>query len=203
MKNPTAARILIACCLLTLGGAAENAPPASGAVARMQHRLLNIALSTQENRKVRFYDDLVKGKVVVISFMFTGCQGICPRTTATMVKLQNALGDRVGKDIFLYSISLDAEHDTPDVLRQYANSFGAKPGWTFLTGQREEIEQLRRSLGMYDPDPVVDADKTQHGGLLVLGNEPIGRWFMVPALQPPDRIMQSVLRMLPGKKRAP
>jgi protein SCO1/2 len=166
----------------------------------MRQRLLNITLRTEHNQPVRFYDDLVKGKVVVISFMFTECQNVCPRTTAVMRKVQEALGERVGKDVFLYSISLDAEHDTPEVLLRYAQAAGAKAGWSFLTGKREEIEQLRRNLGMYDPDPAVDADKTQHGGFLVVGDEPVGRWLMMPALVTPEKIVPEIQRMLAGDK---
>jgi protein SCO1/2 len=168
----------------------------------MRQRLLNIALRTQENKPVRFYDDLVKDKVVVISFMFTDCQNVCPRTNAVLRKVQEALGERVGKDVFLYSISLDAEHDTPDVLRHYAQSMGAKPGWSFLTGKKEEIEQLRHKLGMYDPDPAVDADRTQHGGFVVVGDEASGRWLMMPALVTPEKIVPEIQRMLAAKTRA-
>jgi protein SCO1/2 len=188
-------RILIICCLLTMAGFAESGP-ASPQAARMRQRLLNISLQTQEDRSVRFYDDLVKKKVVVISFMFTGCREVCPRTTATMRKIQDAFGDRMGKDLFLYSISLDAEHDTPGVLLRHAQATGAKRGWSFLTGKKEEIEALRRNIGMYDPDPVVDADKTQHGAFLVLGNEATGRWLMMPAVGATERIFQSLQRML-------
>lgn len=191
-------RCFVACSLLTAAASAASGPAAPAEAVRMRQRLLNITLRTEQNKTVRFYDDLVKGKVVVISFMFTDCQNVCPRTTAVMRQVQEALADRVGKDVFLYSISLDAEHDTPEVLLRYAQSVGAKPGWSFLTGKREEIEQLRRNLGMYDPDPAVDADKTQHGGFLVVGNEPIGRWLMMPALVTPEKIVPAIRRMLPA-----
>src|SRR5712692_11871739 len=109
----------------------------------------NVLLRTHENKTVRFYDDLVKGKVVLINFMFTSCKRFCPVTTPNLVKVQAALGDRVGRDVFLYSISLDPATDTPEVLTKYANAVGAGPGWTFLTGKAEDIGKLRRRLGVY------------------------------------------------------
>lgn len=97
------------------------------------------------------------------------------------MKVQEALGDRVGRDVFIYSISLDPETDTPEVLARYAKRYGTGPGWTFYTGELEAIDALRHKLGAYDPDPIVDADKTQHSGILVFGNEPKGRWCGLPA----------------------
>src|ERR1041384_7444372 len=144
--------------------------------------LPNVVLRTQENKAVRFYDDLIKGKTVVISFMFTSCKGICPMTTANLLKVQKALGDHVGRDVFFYSLTLDPQTDTPEVLHKYARTIGAKPGWTFLTGRPEDLELLRRKLGLYDPDPKGDADKTQHGAVIVYGNDEYGRWSMMPAL---------------------
>jgi len=117
-------------------------------------------------------------------------------TTANLVQVQNALGERLGREVFIYSITLDPQTDTPEVLKQYAEGYGAKPGWYFLTGQDEEIQVLRRKLGIYDRDPVIDADKTQHIGLIVYGNEATGKWGAVPALLASERIVQAVLRVM-------
>src|SRR5438128_5940108 len=96
----------------------------------------NAIFQTHDGRKVRFYDDLIKGKRVVINVFLIECtDGTCPLTTANLVRVQQALGSRVGRDIFMYSITLAPEHDTPPVLRAYAEQFDIKPGWTFLTGQ--------------------------------------------------------------------
>jgi protein SCO1 len=157
----------------------------------------NVALITHENTPVRFHDDLVKGKVVVINFMFTSCDAYCPLTTANLVRVQAALGDRLGRDIFLYSITLDPEHDTPAVLKQYREGIGARPGWVFLTGTPETIERLRRKLGVYDLDPAIDADKTKHSGVVVYGNDAKDRWAAMPGLAKPDFIARSVLRVAP------
>ncbi len=159
-------------------------------------QLPNVPLLTHENRRVRFYEDLIKDRVVLINFMFATCHGICPRTSANLLKVQRALGRHAGHDVFLYSVTLDPAHDTPEVLKQYAKTLDAGPGWTFLTGQPAQIEVLRRRMGFTDPDPRLDADKDQHGGLVVFGDDAAGRWSMMPALANADRIAASVLRLL-------
>src|SRR5712691_5291934 len=135
-------------------------------------------------------------QVVLINFLYVTCGDICPLTTANLVQVQNALGERLGREVFMYSITLDPQTDTPEVLKQYAEGYGAKRGWYFLTGQDEDIQMLRRKLGLYDRDPGIDADRTQHVGLVVYGNEATGRWGAVPALLAPERIVRAVLRVM-------
>ena len=170
-------------------------PPNVVATIHEQH-LPNIELVTHEGRRVRFYDDLVKGKVVAINFMFATCRNACPESTQHLVEVQHALGDRMGRDVTFLSISLDAERDTPEVLRGYAEAHGAGPGWYFLTGKHDDIELLRHKLGAYELDPVIDADRTQHTGLVILGNEPAGRWKAITALGKPVRIRQAIERTI-------
>ena len=162
----------------------------------------NAILRTHENKPVRFYDDLIKGKVVLINFMYTNCDGLCPRQTANLAAVQRALGDRVGHDIFMYSITLKPEEDTPKVLQEYAKSNGVKPGWLFLTGKPGDVEKLRRKLGFVDSDPIVDRDKSQHIGVVLYGNEALDRWAACPALTDPTEIVRYVLWMEPKKKQA-
>jgi protein SCO1/2 len=165
------------------------------AAIRRDH-LPNIRLTTHEGRTVRFYDDLVRGRVVAINFMFTSCQIACPLATLSLLQVQRALGERAGRDVTFLSISLDPLHDTPPVLRAFARAQGVGPGWLFLTGQPRDVEALRRKLGLYDLDPAVDADRSQHTGLLVLGNEPAGRWKAISALSKPVRIRQAIERTI-------
>ena len=169
--------------------------------AQMRRNLPNILLYTQDGEPVRFYDDLVKDRVVLINFMYTQCTGKCPPTTRSLVKVQDLLGDRVGRDILILSISLDPEVDTPEVLKAYADDFGAGPGWVYLTGQYNEIDMLRHKLGVFDPDPILDADKTNHAGLLTFGNERTGRWAALPALLETDEIVRAVLRITREPRR--
>ncbi len=167
----------------------------------MRRNLPNILLYTQDGEPVRFYDDLVKDRIVLINFMYTQCTGKCPPTTRSLVKVQELLGDRVGTDILILSISLDPEVDTPQVLKAYADDFGAGPGWVYLTGRFDEIDMLRHKLGVFDPDPIIDADKTNHAGLLTFGNERTGRWAALPALLDTDEIVRAVLRITREPRR--
>jgi protein SCO1 len=166
---------------------------------RRRNRFLNVPLTTHEGREVRFYDDLIRGKTVLLNMFYTVCtaEAICPLGTANLVAFQEILGPRVGRDVFMYSITLDPVNDTPQVLRSYAKAFGVKPGWEFLTGAKEDIERLRRNLGYVDPDPVVDKDPSQHSGMVRFGIEPLERWAGCPILSRPEVIARSLARIAP------
>lgn len=152
----------------------------------------NLLLTTHEGRKVRFYDDLIKDKIVVINFMYVKCDGVCPGITANLARLQKRLGSRLGRDIFMYSLTLKPEEDSPEVLRQYAKAYHARGGWTFLTGKPEDMELLRRKLGFTDPDPKLDADKSNHIGNIRYGNEPLLRWGSFPGLSRASWMAESI-----------
>ena len=119
---------MLAAALIFCGGATAASPWG-------EDYFPNIELTTQDGEDVRFFDDLIKDKIVAINFIYTSCPDSCPLETAQLVTVQNILGDRVGKDVFFYSISIDPETDTPEVLKAYREKFGAN--WTFLTGNRE------------------------------------------------------------------
>ena len=155
----------------------------------------NFELLTHEGKAVRFYDDLIHGKIVAINMMYADCSGICPAMTTNLLKVQRSLGDRVGRDIFMYSLTLQPQHDTPAVLNDYVRMHGVGAGWTFLTGKPAEVEILRRRLGFVDPDPRLDRDKTNHTGMIVFGNEPRDSWAACPALGPAEQIVKSILWM--------
>jgi protein SCO1 len=150
----------------------------------------NVTLRTQDNRQVRFYDDVVKGKVVVINFIFTTCTELCPLTTAKLANLQQALGEHAGRDVFLVSLSVDPEHDTPAVLKRYADRFHAGAGWTFLTGKAADIELIQRRLGAYP------TDGTPHTGMAVYGNEASGAWSSTPIIRNGAGMARIVLRLV-------
>jgi protein SCO1/2 len=151
-----------------------------------------VTLTTQDGRKVKFYDDLIKDKIVILNFFYVKCEGICPGATANLVKVQKLLGDRVGKDIFMYSITLKPEEDTPTVLNKYARAYKTKPGWLFLTGDPKNIETLRQSLGFIDRDPVRDANKSNHIGMLRYGNEALQLWAGCPSTLRPGGIVHVI-----------
>src|SRR5713226_6407452 len=141
-----------------------------------QRHLPNVELMTMDGKKVRFYDDLVKDKKFTINFIFTKCDKACPIITHNLVRVQKLLADRIGHDIFMYSITLSPEEDTPKMLKEYAKEYGVGPGWTFLTGKPDDILLLRRSLGFTYDDPKQDADRNNHIGMIQIGDEPLMRW---------------------------
>jgi protein SCO1 len=152
----------------------------------------NLVLTTQEGKKVKFYDDLVKDKIVVFNMFYAKCEGICSPVTRNLARVQNLLGDRVGKDIFFYSFSLKPKEDTVPALKHYAEMHKVKPGWLFLTGSADDMELVRRKLGFVDPDPEVDKDTSNHIGVLKYGNEPLQRWGGCPGMQAPDAIAEAI-----------
>jgi protein SCO1 len=143
----------------------------------------NVPLVTQDGKTVHFYDDLIKGKTVVLDMIYTHCVDSCPLETARLVQVQHMLGDRVGKDIFFYSITIDPKRDTPKVLKQYAETYHAGPGWTFLTGKKDDIDLVAKKLGLYsDPDP---NNRDGHQPGVLIGNEPTHQWMVDSATDNP------------------
>src|SRR6186997_2707069 len=140
----------------------------------------NVELITQDGKKVRFYDDLIKGKVVALELIYTTCKYNCPLETARLVQLQKLLGDRMGKDVFFYSITIEPSIDTPEVLRAYAEKYHVGPGWLFLTGKPADIKLLSHKLGL-DSLPAAD-DPDGHTPHLLIGNEATGLWMKNSAL---------------------
>jgi protein SCO1/2 len=152
----------------------------------------NVELRTHEDRPVRFYDDLIKDKIVLINFMYATCEGVCPGITANLTKVQRLLGDRIGRDVFMYSITLKPEQDPPAALRDYVVLHNVGPGWLVLTGQPADVELLRRKLGFVNPDPALDADSAEHIGNIRYGNEPRQLWAACPGLAEPHWIVESL-----------
>jgi protein SCO1/2 len=130
----------------------------------------DVQLINQDGKPVRFYSDVLKGKTVVVNAFFTTCTSVCPPMNRNMEKIQEALGDRVGRDVFLVSITVDPEVDTPPRLKEYAQKFHAGPGWIFLTGKKENLDWALYKLGQYVEQ------KDDHKTIFIIGNEPTGLW---------------------------
>ena len=168
-KAMTALRLFTATALLLCTAPAPAAPPGSPWGANY---FPDISLVNQDGKTLRFYDDMVKDKVVMINFMYSTCHDACPLETAKLRQVQEALGDRVGRDVFMYSISITPEHDTPAVLKEYAAKFKVGPGWQFLTGKEADITLLRKKLGLYDEGE----QRSDHSMNMIVGNEATGQW---------------------------
>jgi protein SCO1 len=149
----------------------------------------NVALTTQNGDTVHFYD-LIKGKIVAIDLIYTTCEYNCPLETGRLAQVQDLLGDRMGRDVLFLSISIDPKHDTPAVLKTYADDFHAGPGWLFLTGSPDDVELLSKKLGLYTaPNP---DNPDGHTPTLLVGNEATGQWVKDSALDNPKYAAQMI-----------
>jgi protein SCO1/2 len=146
----------------------------------------DVPLRDQNGKEVRLYTDLIAGKVIVVNSFFATCSGSCPVMTGTFRKIQSDLGDRLGRDVHLISITVDPETDTPEQLRRFAKEAGAKPGWSFVTGDRKNVELALQKLGLS-----TDV-KENHTAVVIIGNEPKGVWKKAFGLAPADDVRKLV-----------
>jgi protein SCO1 len=151
----------------------------------------NLPVVTQAGKTVRFYDDLVRGKIVIISFIYTSCADICPLTTARLAQLEEKLGDVVGRDIFILSMSVDPENDTPQRLKEYSEAFQTGPGWTFVTGKPADIRAINFKFG--ERSNIL----SEHRNEVVLGNDATGDWQRDSAFGDLNRLVMTVRALDP------
>ena len=151
----------------------------------------NRTVVTQNGDALRFYDDVIKGRIVVISFIYTRCTDICPLTTARLGQVAEELGDVIGRDIFFVSITVDPRNDTPQKLKAFANAFHAGPGWLFLTGSLEDIRAINAKLGEQM------RSLSEHRNEVVLGNDATGEWARNSAFGDLKRLAMDIRAMDP------
>jgi len=154
----------------------------------------DLVLRTQDDERVRLYTDLLAGKTVLVHFFYgDGRDGLCPAVTANLVQLQRLLGERCGRDVFMYSFTLAPE--APARLRAYRASYPITAGWTFLTGSAADLALCRARFGVADPDPALDREPARHVNVVLLGNEPHERWLGLPALSSPGALLEQLDRV--------
>lgn len=195
------AGIAILALLATVIGYREHVTPVASASVWDSSYFPNTELIDQEGRSLRFFDDLIEGKVVLVNFIFTSCGDTCPLETARLRQVQKLLGNQVGREVYFYSISIDPLHDTPEVLKAYAEKFQVAPGWLFLTGDFDAINQLREQLGLLarggDPN-----DLKQHNLSLIIGNQATGQWMKVSPFENPYILADKLANNLQNWKEA-
>jgi len=150
----------------------------------------DLPLLTQDGKEVRFYTDMLQGKVVLVSFIYTSCTEVCPILMPNLVRIQELLGDGPGKEVSLISISVDPEDDTPEVLKRYGEKYGAGPGWTFLTGKKENVDWVIYKLGQYTED------FEDHSMLFLLGDVKNARWVKMRGDLPPETVAARLLDLV-------
>jgi protein SCO1/2 len=161
----------------------------------------NVVVQTHENQRALFYDDLLQGKVVLINCMSINYDGVYP-VTANLVQVQRLLGDRVGRDVFMYSLTVDPENDTPGALKAFAERHGVQPGWLFLTGTRDVIEALHGRLFAHGDGHAQDHGSFRDGsmGLVRYGNVALGLWGSVPTKTSPEWIVERLSWVVPRQR---
>lgn len=176
-------------------GPSQSQEPDKQAAA--QRYFTDVELVNQNGEKMRLYTDLLKGKVVIINSFFATCQGSCLPMNRNLEKVQQALAEHVGKDLFILSISVDPAVDTPPLLKEYAKKLNAKPGWYFLTGDKQNVDLALTKLGQFVND------KQDHLNIFIVGNERTGLWKKAFGLAPSDslvKVVESVLNDKPADK---
>ena len=153
----------------------------------------DLELLDQNGRKIHFYSDLVKGQTVVINFIFTTCTTICPPLGATFARVQKELGDKVGRDVRFISISVDPATDTPERLKAWGAKFHAGDGWTFVTGNKPQVDELLRALG------ASSARREDHSPTVLIGNDVHGTWTRTYGLANTSQLVQIINDAMAGK----
>ncbi|HEY0727367.1 MAG TPA: SCO family protein [Pyrinomonadaceae bacterium] len=153
----------------------------------------DVPVLDQDGNKLHFYTDLIKGKTVAINFIFTNCTTICPPLAATFARLQKEMGDKIGNDVHLISISVDPVTDTPERLKAWGAKFKAGPGWTFVTGEKQEMDKLLNALG------AAVSRREDHTPATIIGNDAKGVWTRTYGLAKISQIMGVIQNVREGK----
>jgi cytochrome oxidase Cu insertion factor (SCO1/SenC/PrrC family) len=164
-------------------------------VSRSNRKMIipNVEVLDQDGNALHFYTDLIKDKTVAINFIFTNCTTICPPLAATFARLQKEMGDKVGKEVHLISISVDPLTDTPERLKAWGAKFKAGPGWTFVTGEKQEMDKLLNALG------AAVSKREDHTPAVIIGNDGKGVWTRTYGLAKISQIMGVIQNVMAGK----
>jgi protein SCO1 len=151
----------------------------------------NLPVVTQDGQTLNFYDDVIKGKIVVISFIYTTCPDICPLTTARLTQVEDKFTGLMGRDLFFVSITVDPENDTPEKLKEFSSAFHTGPGWLFLTGKPADIWEINSKFG--NKSRLL----SDHRNEIVLGNDSTGEWTRNTVFGDLDRLVMDIRGMDP------
>ncbi|HET9594537.1 MAG TPA: SCO family protein [Anaeromyxobacteraceae bacterium] len=176
---------------------AAPAPAApSASASRVDVEVVNAVLLDQDGAEVHFKSDVVGDRLVVMNFVYTTCTTICPLLSARFARLQERLGDRQGRDVFLVSISVDPNRDTPARLKAYAARHGARAGWSHLTGTKGDVDRVLKGLGAYTGNFV------DHAPMILVGDGRTGRWARLNGFPAPDQVLAVIDDLLAARRQA-
>jgi protein SCO1/2 len=159
--------------------------------------LKDLRLTDQNGQEVRFVSDVIGDRIVVMDFVYTSCTTVCPVLSAVFKQVQTRLGDRLGKEVALVSLSVDPTRDTPQRLKAYAAGQKARPGWVWLTGPKTIMDEVLDGLGAYSPN------FEDHPAMVLVGDGRTGEWSRLFGFPGPDRLMEQVDALQAARRRAP
>lgn len=169
----------------------------TSAIAQKRSYFTNAMLTTHDGKKFRFYDDLLRDKIVIVNMMYAQCEGICPAVASNMKRVYQGLKGRIGVNTFMYSITLKPEQDDTKALTHFVDMHRVDlPGWRFLTGDPDEIETIRFRLFRWD-HPGLDNDIDQHTGMVYLHNDKLSRNCKTPAMSSVRALLETISWMDP------
>jgi len=155
--------------------------------ARAREYFTNLELINQDGETVRFFDDVLKDKVVVINFVFTNCEGACPLITHKLTLVRDGLEGKIGNPIQFVSLSLDPARDTPAAMKEFAQKHNADhEGWIFLTGKSENLDNIIQRLGQFTDDI------EQHSTMMLAGNVNAAHWMKIQPQEMPPQIVEKL-----------
>ncbi|MBW2705467.1 MAG: SCO family protein [Deltaproteobacteria bacterium] len=149
-------------------------------------QLHDLELMTQDRKRVKFKSEVIADKLVAMTFIYTTCTTVCPVYNTIFTQLQDLLGQRLGKDVVLVTMTLDPARDVPRRMKKEANKFGAKPGWIYLTGKKQNVDQVLRGLDAYFPD------FTQHPPMAIVGDGKTGTWKRFNGFPQPEHLLAMI-----------
>ena len=158
--------------------------------------LRDLTLIDQDGHAVRFVSDVIADRIVVMDFVYTSCTTVCPVLSALFGQVQGRLGDHLGEDVVLVSVSVDPTRDTPQRLKAYAARYQAQPGWIWLTGGKRTMDEVLDGLGAYSPN------FEDHPSMVLVGDGRSGEWSRFFGFPSPDRIMDQVHALQAARQTA-
>ena len=188
--------VLLFCALASSSRAATALPGAKDSDAARRAYFTDLRVTSNEGRELRFYTDILRDKTVLISFYYLDCGTVCPLQNKVLAELQNLLGERLGRDILVLSISVDPARDTPELVKAYARAWNARAGRLFLTGSKLNVDWINYKLGYYTEDPPT------HKATYLLGNVKSGHWMTVRPDTKAKVLADNLLKLAEGQNAA-
>jgi len=167
---------------------------AADAVSATDVDLRDRTLVDADGRERKFVSDVIGDHIVVMDFVFTNCTNVCPVLSAVLGQVRHTLGEQVGKEIVLVSVSVDPVRDTPQRLKSYSKKYGLTEGWLWLTGPKTQVEDVLIGLGAYS------VNFEDHPSMVLVGDARTGQWSRFFGFPSPKRIVEQVEKLQAARK---